>query len=482
MPVKFDYKKTENPIIKVIGVGGGGCNAVNHMFQQGIEGVGFAVCNTDRQPLEASEIPIKITLGPNLTEGRGAGSRPQIGRQACLESIEEVKSYIGTETKMLFIAAGMGGGTGTGAAPVIAEAAQELGILTIAIVTLPFKFEGNKRALYAEKGIAELKESTDALIIVSNEKLREIHGNLPISNAFSHADNILSSAAKGISEIITVPGYINTDFEDVNTIMRNSGVAIMGMSVAEGQDRATKVISSALNSPLLAESDLSGASDILFHVTSGNKEVTLDEIYEITDYIESEVGTQCNIIWGNSFDESLGEKISITIVATGFHNQDAPVIEEKEKVVEPVPEEVVMTREEGPEFISLDDESSLDVDMIEVRRPSEYHEVSVDKTPILTHDKDSESPVEAAIRTGKARDPYITSGQAPIDFTSSADKKPPSYKNLDELESIPTYVRRKVELEEVPSSKQYRRSTKVINTEGEAQIRDENPYLYDNVD
>ena len=338
----FDLPKEEASIIKVIGVGGGGSNAVNQMFQQGIVGVDFAICNTDSQAMEKSPVTKRIHLGPELTEGRGAGSKPMIGRQACLESIEEVKLFLADNTKMLFVTAGMGGGTGTGAAPIIAKAAQEMDILTVGIVTLPFTFEGRQRTSQGVEGLEELKKNVDTLIVISNDKLREIHGNLSLRQAFAEADSILSTAAKGIAEIITVAGYVNVDFEDVNTVMRDSGVAIMGTSSAEGEDRAKRAIDEALNSPLLEDNDIRGAKHILLNITSGSKEVTMDEIFEITEFVQEEAGFGTNLIWGNCHDENLGESISVTIIATGFEHRT------KNKF-EPAEEKIV---------VSLDDEQA----------------------------------------------------------------------------------------------------------------------------
>jgi cell division protein FtsZ len=314
----FDLPKETSSIIKVIGVGGGGSNAVNHMFDLGIVGVDFAICNTDNQAMELSKVPTKIQLGPDLTEGLGAGSKPDIGRQACIESIDEIKNFLANGTKMLFVTAGMGGGTGTGAAPIIAKAAQEMDILTVGIVTLPFSFEGRRRSKQGVDGLDELKKNVDTLIVISNDKLRQIHGNLKLSQAFSEADDILSTAAKGIAEIITVPGYVNVDFEDVNTVMRGSGVAIMGTATSEGEDRAKLAVDEALNSPLLEENDIQGAQHILLNITSGNKEVTMDEIFEITEFVQEEAGFGTDLIWGNCYDESLGDQLSVTVIATGF--------------------------------------------------------------------------------------------------------------------------------------------------------------------
>jgi cell division protein FtsZ len=314
---------SENPrsksIIKVLGVGGGGSNAVNHMFKQGIVGVDFAICNTDKQVLDISPIPTKIQLGPSLTEGRGAGSKPLVGREACIESIEDLKTFFADGTKMLFVTAGMGGGTGTGAAPVIAKAAQEMDILTVAIVTLPFQFEGRVRLNHAMEGLAELKKNVDTIIVISNDKLREIHGNLSLSAAFAQADNVLTTAAKAIAEIITVPGYVNVDFEDVNTVMRGSGVAVMGTATVEGQDRAHRAVEAALQSPLLKDNNIRGAQHVLVNISSGKQEVTMDEISIITEFVQDEAG-EANLIWGNNFDDSLGDKLTVTVIATGFES------------------------------------------------------------------------------------------------------------------------------------------------------------------
>lgn len=321
--IRFDLPKDETSIIKVIGVGGGGCNAVNHMFNEGIQGVDFIICNTDAQSLNLSPIPVKIQLGASLTEGRGAGSLPSVGRNAALENIEDIRKQLGRNTKMLFITAGMGGGTGTGAAPVIASVARELNILTVAIVTIPFNFEGSKRRKQAEEGIKELREHVDSLLVICNDKLRELCGDLPLSKAFHKADNILTTAAKGIAEIITVPGYINVDFEDVKTVMKESGVAIMGSGTAEGEDRALLAVEEALTSPLLNDNNIDGSNNILLYISSGSKEVTMDEVTIITDYIQAKAGKNAEIIWGNGSDPNLGDKISITLVATGFETNDS---------------------------------------------------------------------------------------------------------------------------------------------------------------
>jgi len=316
--MKFDLNQDNSSIIKVIGVGGGGSNAVNHMYKQGIKGVDFIVCNTDQQSLDISPVPLKIVLGGNLTKGRGAGSLPEVGKKAALESIEEIKEILANNTEMVFITAGMGGGTGTGAAPVIARVAKELGILTVGIVTIPFGFEGKKRKAQADAGLEELKQSVDTLLVISNDKLREIYGNLKVTEAFGHADDILSTAAKGIADIITTTLQINTDINDVKTVMRNSGVAIMGSSLASGESRALRAVEQAMASPLLNDSDIRGARYVLVNITCGEDEITMDELGEITDYIQDAAGMTAEVIKGYGVDLSLGDKVSVTIIATGF--------------------------------------------------------------------------------------------------------------------------------------------------------------------
>ncbi len=305
-------------IIKVIGVGGGGSNAVNHMYRNGIKGVEFVVCNTDEQALATSPVPCKIQLGKSLTDGRGAGSIPEVGRNSALESLEDIKKVLSQNTRMLFITAGMGGGTGTGAAPIIAKVAREMNILTVAIVTMPFSFEGRKRRAQAEDGINELKKYVDTLLVISNDKLREIHGNLKIGEAFAQADNILAVAAKSIAEIISETLHINVDFADVHTVMKDSGVAIMGSATAEGNNRAIQAVETALHSPLLNDNNIEGARYILLNINSGKEEITMDEMGVINEYVQNKAGQTADIILGMGYDESLNDKISVTIIATGF--------------------------------------------------------------------------------------------------------------------------------------------------------------------
>jgi cell division protein FtsZ len=316
--MEFDIPKNTSQIIKVIGVGGGGSNAVNHMYNMGIKGVDFIVCNTDKQALDISSVPYKIQLGVSLTDGNGAGAVPEIGKNAAIENIEDIKDLLGKNTKMLFVTAGMGGGTGTGAAPVIAGIAKEMGILTVGIVTVPFNFEGKRRRVQAEEGLEQMRQNVDTLLVINNEKLRELTGNLPINNAFSKADDVLTVAAKGIAELISVTGQVNVDFNDVSTVMKDSGVAIMGSASVEGEDRAIRCVQEAMSSPLLNDNNILGAKYVLLNITYGAKEVLMDEITEITDFIQEEAGATADVIWGHAYDPSLGDSLCVTIIATGF--------------------------------------------------------------------------------------------------------------------------------------------------------------------
>ncbi|MGY3053668.1 cell division protein FtsZ [Pedobacter sp. UYEF25] len=344
--MQFEMLKDKSSIIKVIGVGGGGGNAVNHMYLSGINGVDFIICNTDAQALESSPIPNKVQLGASLTEGMGAGSIPEVGKNSAIENIEDIKEMLGSTTKMLFITAGMGGGTGTGASPIIAKAAKELDILTVAIITTPFSFEGKRRKQQAEDGLEELKKYVDSYLVISNDRLREIFGNLTLGSAFGQADDILTTAAKGIAEIITVAGYINVDFKDVRTVMKDSGVAIMGSFAADGENRALTAVEGALASPLLKDNEIEGARYILLNISSGLREVTMDEVSIITNFIQDKAGLSADLIWGNCSDESLGDHLSVTIIATGFQTSEQRVNEEKskKKITVLLPEEAPLVR------------------------------------------------------------------------------------------------------------------------------------------
>jgi cell division protein FtsZ len=321
-------------IIKVIGVGGGGSNAVNHMYELGIKDVDFIVCNTDIQALDMSAVPTKIQLGETLTGGRGAGSLPEVGKNAAIESVDEIKNYLSDNTNMVFITAGMGGGTGTGAGPVVAKVAKDMGILTVGIVTVPFSFEGKKRKEQAEAGIKEMRDAVDTLLIINNEKLRDMYGNLTIRNAYAQADQVLASAAKGIAEVISKTGFINVDLNDVNTVMKDSGVAIMGTATAEGENRAIIAAEKALASPLLNDNDITGAKQVLLNITFGEEELTMDEMSEITDFIVDAAGGSAEMIMGQGYDETLGTGVCVTVIATGFHtsaNVDTGVTPEEPK-------------------------------------------------------------------------------------------------------------------------------------------------------
>jgi len=341
--IHFEIPKNQSSIIKVIGVGGGGGNAVNYMYGLGIDGVDFIVCNTDSQALAQSPIPNKIQLGPHLTQGLGAGANPEIGKQAGEESIDDIAKILKVNTRMAFITAGMGGGTGTGGAPIVAKVCRDLGILTVGIVTTPFTYEGRKRLTQAQEGIARMREHVDTILIISNDKLRQQFGNLPFTQAFAKADNVLATAAKCITDLITVDGKVNLDFNDVQTVMKSGGVAILGSAIAAGEDRARKAVEEALSSPLLNDSEIEGAKWILLNVTSaaGNHEHTLDELEIIQGYVQQQAGNTCDIILGMGHDPNLGENIAVTIIATGFHHTEI-VTQFPEKKQEPEPVKVVV--------------------------------------------------------------------------------------------------------------------------------------------
>ncbi|MDB4273891.1 cell division protein FtsZ [Algibacter sp.] len=339
--ISFDLPKNQSNVIKVIGVGGGGSNAINHMFQQGIKGVDFYICNTDAQALQNSGVPNKIQLGLNLTEGLGAGANPDIGEQSAVESFDDISQMLDSNTKMVFITAGMGGGTGTGAAPIIAKMAKDLDILTVGIVTMPFQFEGRMRIEQSQKGIEKLRNVVDSLIVINNNKLREVYGNLGFKAGFSKADEVLSTAARGIAEVITHHYTQNIDLRDAKTVLSNSGTAIMGSALASGQNRAQDAISKALDSPLLNDNKITGAKNVLLLIVSGAQEITIDEIGEINDHIQNEAGHGANIIMGVGEDEALEESIAVTIIATGFNieQQDEITNTETKKVIHSLSED-----------------------------------------------------------------------------------------------------------------------------------------------
>ncbi len=472
----FDLPKEEGSIIKVIGVGGGGSNAVTNMYKQGIVGVDFAICNTDNQAMDLSPVPTKIQLGPELTEGRGAGSKPVVGRDACIESIDEIKNFLSQGCKMLFVTAGMGGGTGTGAAPIIAKAAQEMEILTVGIVTLPFTFEGRRRSSQGVDGLDELKNNVDTLIVISNDKLRQIHGNLSISDAFLEADDVLTTAARGIAEIITVAGYVNVDFEDVNTVMRNSGVAIMGTATAEGEDRAKRAVDEALNSPLLEENDIRGAQHILLNITSGNREVTMDEIFEITEFVQEEAGYGTDLIWGNCFDENLGDKIAVTVIATGFEDNEKNKVKlEEEKIVVHLDEETAKKKSLYDLGHETEGSASQTVEFDDVRETiNKYNRsrYSYDE-PYVKGEEISKQEHEHRMRQAEEIERRERLRKLSVKLNNP--------KNIVELENQPAYMRRKVNLDDVPDSAETPMSNWSVSEE-EPEIRQKNSYLHDKPD
>jgi cell division protein FtsZ len=356
--IAFDLPKNQSNVIKVIGVGGGGSNAINHMFKQGIKGVDFVICNTDAQALNNSGVPNKIQLGINLTEGLGAGANPEIGSKAAIESAEDIKNMLNVNTKMVFITAGMGGGTGTGAAPIIAKMAKEMDILTVGIVTMPFSFEGKIRNDQAQIGIETLREHVDSLVVINNNKLRDVYGNLGFKAGFSKADEVLSTASKGIAEVITHHYTQNIDLRDAKTVLSNSGTAIMGSAISSGSNRAQEAIMKALDSPLLNDNKITGAKNVLLLIVSGNEEITIDEIGEINDHIQEQAGHGANIIMGVGDDSTLEESISVTIIATGFN------IDQQDEISNTEPQKVVHKLEEDES--NLFNQKELDVKVPEV--------------------------------------------------------------------------------------------------------------------
>ncbi|HKK58636.1 MAG TPA: cell division protein FtsZ [Salinivirga sp.] len=464
--MQFDLPQNRSSIIKVIGVGGGGGNAVNYMYQQGINEVDFVVCNTDAQDLAKSPIPVKVQLGESLTGGRGAGSKPDKGRQAAIESLEQLSEILESNTKMVFITAGMGGGTGTGAAPVIAEEAQKKGILTIGIVTIPFLFEGKRRINQAVEGIERMKEHVDSLLVINNEKLREIYGDSSALKAFSHADDILSTAAKGIAEIITVEGVVNVDFEDVFTVMHKSGVALMGRASAEGEDRAVKAIQKALTSPLLNNNDIHGSKNMLLHITSGAEEVTMDEIGQITDYAQDEAGQNADVIWGLSAEPQLGDKVAVTVIATGFDTDVIPEIYAKraDRI-----EKVTLKPDPGEEnYDDAQDEQTSASDQ------KEEHLLEIEGTPEREEDEIAFVPESSG--NEKQQDPDGRERQKANTLWDT--------KKLEELEAVPAYIRRKTKLsgnKTTDDSEEVSRYTLSDDEDG-PDINTDNSYLNNNVD
>lgn len=489
--MNFDLPVERSSIIKVIGIGGGGCNAVNHMFEKGIRDVNFIICNTDHQALAKSPVPLKIQIGQSITEGRGAGSKPEVGRQAALENIADVMEMLSGNTKMVFLTTGMGGGTGTGAIPEIAKACKEAGLLTIAVVTIPFKSEGKIRIRYAIDGINELKDNVDSLLVINNEKLREIYGDQGVSTAFAKADDILTTAVKGIAEIITVAGYINVDFADVETVMKDSGVAIMGMGSAAGENRAIKAIENALASPLLNSNDITGAKSILINISSGTgtNELTMDELGEITDYMYEAASEDALIIRGLSQDEKLNDKISVTVIATGFPANSifTPYKHSKPKTVEllsvnnPVPphvipekgEDVFTVHEKAKRSIisNIDDEMQGELDF-SLDRLEEINELRTRQSS--DNDEVKEKPETTLLKVKHMQNILKKEG-----LSSKTMKE-----NIDTFEDVPAYIRRNMPLGPGNKEKESKVSKFTLSSDDnkEPVLREDNAYLNDNVD
>jgi cell division protein FtsZ len=488
--MNFDLPVERSSIIKVLGIGGGGSNAVNHMFRKGIKDVNFVVCNTDQQALVKSPVPVRVQIGETTTEGLGAGSQPERGRAAAIENIDDVMEALSGNTKMVFITAGMGGGTGTGATPVIAQACRDAGYLTVAVVTIPFRSELNQRIRMAINGINELKGKVDSLIVINNERLREIYGDEGVSAAFARADDVLANAVKGIAEIITCTGYINVDFADVDTVMRDSGVALMGIGTASGEDRASKAIEAALTSPLLSSNDITGARSILLNIKSGTgeNEITMDELGDLTDYVYETISEDALIIRGLSTEEELGDSISVTVVVTGF-------------------------------------EASADLESYKPDKKKEVISLSAGHQPSLT-DGAAEADGQYIVRPVRTpeRAPSSSShteDQGVIDFELDGDinvtpaparpTPPPQDKNegtlrklkhmqnvikneglstqsmndnIEDFEEVPAYVRKKIAIHNAnkAAGSKVSKFTLSLDEDNQPIIRENNAYLNDNVD
>ena len=488
--MNFDLPVDRSSIIKVLGIGGGGGNAVNHMFRKGIKDVNFIVCNTDLQALMKSPVPVRVQIGEATTEGLGAGSQPERGRASAIENIDDVMKALSGNTKMVFITAGMGGGTGTGATPVIAQACRDAGYLTVAVVTIPFRSELNQRIKLAISGINDLKDKVDSLIVINNERLRQIYGDEGVSAAFARADDVLANAVKGIAEIITCTGYINVDFADVDTVMRNSGVALMGIGTASGEDRATRAIEAALTSPLLSSNDITGARSILLNIKSGTgvNEITMDELGELTDYVYETVSDDALIIRGLSTEEDLGDAISVTVVATGF-------------------------------------EASTDLEGFKPNSKKEVVSLNASQQSALPEGA-AEANGQYVVRSSRTTDRGISAGTAPvnqgvIDFELDGDisispaparPAPPQpdrnegtlrklkhmqnvikneglstqsmSDNIEDFEEVPAYVRKKIAIHNASKAagSKVSKFTLTLDEDNQPVIRENNAYLNDNVD
>ena len=548
--MQFALPKSSNSPIKVIGVGGGGSNAVNTMFEQGIKGVDFVVCNTDSQALDVSPVPLKVQLGSTLTAGMGAGSIPEVGKNAAIENLDDLIEIIGSDTRMVFVTAGMGGGTGTGAGPVIAKACKELDILTVGIVTVPFRFEGRKRTDQAREGLENMRNSVDTLLVIRNDKLRELYGNQSISKAFINADQVLCTAAKGIAEVITRTGQINVDMNDVQTVMKDAGNAIMGAGSASGEGRAQKAVTLALESPLLNDNDITGARQVLLNITVGSDEILMDEIMDITDYIQDAAGQSAEVIWGYAIDENLTEDVCVTVIATGFEAHEISTTSERvtpqkiihtlgdeakevtkavesplpestppqatapqpslfnepdhdpaselvpEQAIEPVAETTPANAPEPQSGHSAIEEAEAEERIVHNLDDAFEDETSdsVAETPAntvaepeITTTPNSESAAQVE-QNQKAREAFLERQSQAKRTLNDVKMKLRLPGRISDLENEPAYKRRNITLDEISHSSKSSVSHFSINEEvdenGERKIelRDDNPFLHDNVD
>ncbi len=526
---QFDLPKQKRSLIKVVGVGGGGSNAVNFMYNQGIKDVDFVVCNTDVQALKMSPVPNKLQLGVNLTEGLGAGANPEVGRDAAIESKEEIREMLGADTKMLFVTAGMGGGTGTGAAPVIAQVAREMDILTVGIVTLPFVFEGRKKKTHATTGIGALKDNCDTVLVILNDKLREIYGNLSIGTAFAQADNVLTTAAKGIAEIITVSGYVNVDFQDVRTVMKDAGAAVMGSAETKGENRAQRAAEEALASPLLDNRDITGAENILLSIVSGEQaELQMDELAEITDYIQDEAGDSAEVIFGHGVDSELGESIRVTVIATGFdgkrnvsdvehtsqadttlgdvepapvktiidlesnkqielfeegtkEQQDSEQDQEEHVEAEPAMDPPFTIENLGFEFVNNDDPKDDRPKQEEEQEEEPLFSALANEFEFVNNsEQEQEIDNEGMVRFSNAKERMERQAQARIERLNGNEQSQLSPDQFKERLDVPAFQRKSVKLKNVPHSSETQVSRYNLNDDN--QILGNNKFLHDNVD
>jgi cell division protein FtsZ len=466
--IDFDLPVYSEKIIKVIGVGGGGGNAVNHMFRQGIKDVDFAVCNTDAQALRNSPVPIKVQLGSELTEGRGAGNKPSIGRDSAFENITDIENLFSQNTKMVFITAGMGGGTGTGAAPVIAQVARDKKILTIGIVTIPFRNEGRLRIQQAIEGIREMEDHVDSLLVINNERIREIYGDFPISKAFSKADDVLAIAARGIAEIITYSGFINVDFEDVRTVMQNSGVAIMGSYRTGGENRALKAVEGAINSPLLNNNDIRGAKNILVNITSGEKqEVTMAETNLINEYVQELAGNGADLIFGVAVDPEMEDQISVTVIATGFKTSSIS--------------ELNNGRNNEKEKVSLVD----DTENIPTGFMSEFGSQSINRQPVYAESPgDKKEEIIRQLYPPVRTDPFLEARAEAGKKVMQVNFFNESEDYIEELSKVPAFERRQMKNNKNERGDQHEISRYSLSHDSDEglKLKKNNSFLHDKAD